>query len=134
MVCCRLGPDAAGVIRDLRKIPVKENDIRPVLLEDVARVVEGAQVKRGDAALNGEPAVMLNILGDAWFVGGDGSTPVEPDWIKVVRHPRAKLHLYGKREPRRGRKMGHVTVLGDSLEMALGLVQRIEADLGIGPS
>ena len=30
--------------------------------------------------------------------------------------------------------MGHVTVLGDSLEMALGLVQRIEADLGIGPS
>jgi 5-(carboxyamino)imidazole ribonucleotide synthase len=81
-----------------------------------------------------EPAVMLNILGDAWFVGGDGSTPVEPDWIKVVRHPRAKLHLYGKREPRRGRKMGHVTVLGDSLEMALGLVQRIEADLGIGPS
>ena len=39
-------------------------------------------------------------------------TPREPDWARVLRHPQAKLHLYGKTEPRRGRKMGHVTCLG----------------------
>ncbi len=80
-----------------------------------------------------EPAVMLNILGDAWFHGPDPALVTQPQWLRVVQHPRAKLHLYGKREPRAGRKMGHVTVLGDSLDQALGLVQRIEHDLGIGP-
>ena len=80
-----------------------------------------------------EPAVMLNILGDAWFHGPDPALVTQPQWLRVVQHPRAKLHLYGKREPRVGRKMGHVTVLGDSLDQALGLVQRIEHDLGIGP-
>ncbi len=76
---------------------------------------------------------MLNILGDIWFTGPgavDGQAH-EPNWLQVVKHPRAKLHLYGKGEPRRGRKMGHVTVLGDSLEQALAVVQRIEQDLGI---
>lgn len=57
----RLGPDSAGVIRDLRKIPIKDNEIRTVLLEDVARVVEGPQVKRGDGSVNGRPAVVFTI-------------------------------------------------------------------------
>jgi 5-(carboxyamino)imidazole ribonucleotide synthase len=77
-----------------------------------------------------EPAVMVNLLGDAWFHGGSDQR-AEPDWTKVVRHSRAKLHLYGKHEARPGRKMGHVTVLGDSLEHASGIVDRIEQDLGI---
>ena len=47
-------------------------------------------------------------------------------------HPRAKLHLYGKSDPRPGRKMGHITVMGDSVEQAAGLAQRIADDLGIG--
>lgn len=75
-----------------------------------------------------EPAVMLNILGDLWF-DADGEGPREPDWTRIVRHARAKLHLYGKHEARRGRKMGHVTVLGDSLDLARGLVDRIERDM-----
>lgn len=77
-----------------------------------------------------EPAVMLNLLGNVWFPGG-GSDRTEPDWRNVVRHSRAKLHLYGKHEPRPGRKMGHVTVLGDSLEQASGVVERIERDLDV---
>jgi 5-(carboxyamino)imidazole ribonucleotide synthase len=56
------------------------------------------------------PAVMLNVLGDAWFKNGPEAK--EPDWSAVLRHPEAKLHLYGKHTPRRGRKMGHITVLG----------------------
>ncbi len=78
-----------------------------------------------------EPAVMINVLGECWFEGPDW-TRREPDWRRVVRHPRAKLHLYGKSDPRPGRKMGHITVLGDSVEQAAGLAQRIADDLGIG--
>jgi 5-(carboxyamino)imidazole ribonucleotide synthase len=54
------------------------------------------------------PAVaMVNLLGDLWSGG-------EPDWAVALDHPQAKLHLYGKQQPRPGRKMGHLTVLGQS--------------------
>jgi 5-(carboxyamino)imidazole ribonucleotide synthase len=58
------------------------------------------------------PAVMVNLLGDVWRHG-------EPAWEALFAEPAAKLHLYGKREARPGRKMGHFTVLGDSAEHAL---------------
>lgn len=60
------------------------------------------------------PAVMLNLLGDLWPAA---STP--PDWSVVLSHPRARLHLYGKSEARARRKMGHINVLGETLEEAL---------------
>ncbi|MBC7781419.1 MAG: hypothetical protein H7125_15090, partial [Proteobacteria bacterium] len=53
----------------------------------------------------------------------------EPDWSSVLRHPRAKLHLYGKREARAGRKMGHYTVLADTVSEALEQALRIRNDL-----
>jgi 5-(carboxyamino)imidazole ribonucleotide synthase len=74
------------------------------------------------------PAVMINLLGDLWFTLG-ANEPVEPDWTRVLRHPAAKLHLYGKREARPGRKMGHATVLGASVDDALDGVAAIRADL-----
>jgi len=46
-------------------------------------------------------------------------------------HPSAKLHLYGKAEPRRGRKMGHVTCLGETQDAALATARAIKAALGI---
>ena len=53
-------------------------------------------------------AVMLNLLGDLWF--GSSSGPAqEPDWASVLSLPGAHLHLYGKAQARRGRKMGHLT-------------------------
>ena len=55
------------------------------------------------------PALMLNLLGDLWFAGGI-SAATEPPWARVLALPGAHLHLYGKREARRGRKMGHLTV------------------------
>lgn len=58
----RLGPDAHRVVQDLRKVPVKDNDLRPVLLEDVARVTEGAQFKRGDGSINGRPGAVFTIV------------------------------------------------------------------------
>jgi len=58
----RLGPDAYRVIEELRKIPLKSEKDRVVLLEHVARVVEGAQAKRGDGSVNGRPGVVLTIV------------------------------------------------------------------------
>ena len=47
---------------DIGQVVVKADGERPVLLGQVARVVEAPQVRRGDAAVNGEPAVMLTIV------------------------------------------------------------------------
>ena len=72
----------------------------------------------GDARLLA-PVAMVNILGDAWR----GDAP--PPWDAVLNEPRAKLHLYGKREARPGRKMGHFTCIGDSVQEATILAQAI---------
>ncbi len=68
------------------------------------------------------PIVMVNLLGDLW-----GETP--PDWLALFSDPAAKLHLYGKREARPGRKMGHFCVLAkdvdDALRRADGLFTRL---------
>jgi len=75
-----------------------------------------ARLPLGDCRQH-SPAVMLNILGDVWF-DGDTDTPREPAWDKVLAIPGANLHLYGKTEPRRGRKMGHVTFVAPTLDAA----------------
>jgi 5-(carboxyamino)imidazole ribonucleotide synthase len=56
-------------------------------------------------------AAMANLLGDLWQNG-------EPNWAAACASPDVKLHLYGKIEPRPGRKMGHLTVLADGAETA----------------
>jgi 5-(carboxyamino)imidazole ribonucleotide synthase len=56
------------------------------------------------------PAIMLNLLGDVWFDAA--RKPRTPDWAAVLALPGAHLHLYGKTEARRGRKMGHLTLTG----------------------
>jgi 5-(carboxyamino)imidazole ribonucleotide synthase len=52
-------------------------------------------------------AVMLNLMGDLWFRHGESETP--PPWDRVLALPGAHLHLYGKANARKGRKMGHLT-------------------------
>jgi 5-(carboxyamino)imidazole ribonucleotide synthase len=65
------------------------------------------------------PAVMWNLLGDLW---PDESQP--PDWAPILQTPGAKLHLYGKNKAKRGRKLGHVNFVGDSVVTALDDAQR----------
>ncbi len=60
----------------------------------------------GDTSMTTPAVAMVNLLGDLWDQGS-------PDWTSVLDDPQAKLHLYGKSEPRPGRKMGHLTVLGE---------------------
>jgi 5-(carboxyamino)imidazole ribonucleotide synthase len=68
------------------------------------------------------PAAMVNLLGDLWANG-------EPDFLPVLADSRAHLHLYGKREARPGRKMGHITVLGDTTHEALAVAELLYAQL-----
>jgi 5-(carboxyamino)imidazole ribonucleotide synthase len=75
-----------------------------------------AQLPLGDVRQH-SPAVMLNILGDIWFADSSDETR-EPAWGQVLALPGANLHLYGKDEPRRGRKMGHVTFVAPTLAQA----------------
>ncbi len=63
------------------------------------------------------PAVMVNLLGTLWF-NQQGELQVPP-WHKVLEIPGAHLHLYGKYEPRVGRKMGHVTCTADTADAAM---------------
>jgi 5-(carboxyamino)imidazole ribonucleotide synthase len=96
--------------------------------EQQARVLAGLPL--GDTRQH-EPAVMVNLLGDLWFAAPASTHPREPDWTRVLRHPQAKLHLYGKSQARRGRKMGHVTCLAPTLDEALLVARTVKSDLGI---
>ena len=57
------------------------------------------------------PAAMANVLGDLWIDG-------EPNWAAACRFTDVKLHLYGKTDPRPGRKMGHLTATGRTVQEA----------------
>jgi 5-(carboxyamino)imidazole ribonucleotide synthase len=74
------------------------------------------------------PCVMLNLLGDLWQRDG---RVVEPDWPQLLALPGAHLHLYGKREPRPGRKMGHLTLTAASVEAAEALGRVAAGRLGL---
>jgi 5-(carboxyamino)imidazole ribonucleotide synthase len=87
--------------------------------EQQVRVLCGLPL--GTTAMQGA-AVMVNLLGDLWWRG-------EPKWEEVLRHPAVKLHLYGKRAARPGRKMGHYTVLAETTEAALRLALEIKQSL-----
>jgi len=92
-----------------------------------------ARLPLGDVRQH-SPSVMLNILGDVWFDGdstGEADSAREPAWDQVLALPGANLHLYGKDDPRRGRKMGHVTFVAPTLAEAQRQFEAACAVLGI---
>ena len=94
-----------------------------------------ARLPLGDVRQH-SPAVMLNILGDVWFEGDstvEGETAREPAWDQILALPGACLHLYGKDDPRRARKMGHLTLVAATLEQAQQQLIAACAILGIAP-
>jgi len=72
------------------------------------------------------PVAMVNLLGDLWADG-------DPDWARVFAQNGARLHLYGKAQPRPGRKMGHVNVLAEDAGEALDAARTLLCDLGGRP-
>lgn len=68
------------------------------------------------------PAVMVNLLGDLWL-----TTENKPPFDQILALPGVKLHLYGKKEARAGRKMGHFTVMAPTLMKALHTAKKARA-------
>jgi 5-(carboxyamino)imidazole ribonucleotide synthase len=59
------------------------------------------------------PSAMVNLLGDIWLTAG------QPDFAAALALHGVKLHLYGKREARLGRKMGHLCALAPTTDLAV---------------
>ncbi len=86
------------------------------------------------------PAAMANLLGDLWNFQYEDTKEQKaqreksarnlrqsadkfPDWTAVLTDPNLKLHLYGKKSARPGRKMGHLTALASSAAEAEKIVR-----------
>jgi len=91
-----------------------------------ARIAAGLPL--GDTRRHGA-AVMLNLLGDLWF--DPAGVQREPDWASVCAFAGANLHLYGKRDARAGRKMGHVTIVAEQAAEAKRIALEVADVLGI---
>ncbi|MBN8832420.1 MAG: ATP-grasp domain-containing protein, partial [Sphingomonadales bacterium] len=76
------------------------------------------------------PALMLNLLGDLWFAAGS-DTQQSPPWDAVLALPGTHLHLYGKVEARRGRKMGHLNITGATPEAVRATAREAARLLGL---
>jgi 5-(carboxyamino)imidazole ribonucleotide synthase len=94
--------------------------------EQQVRAITGMSL--GDTSMTVPATVMVNILGDAWQWQGDVLVG-EPNWSKLLADPRAKLHLYGKSEPRKGRKMGHFTLTGEKVGNVLKSARALKSAL-----
>lgn len=77
--------------------------------EQHARAVLGLPLGPADPV---GPSVMVNLLGDLWSGG-------EPRWETLEGIPGLRRHLYGKKDAKPGRKMGHYTVVGDAARAEL---------------
>jgi len=69
-------------------------------------------------------SVMLNLLGDLWFRKGEKKS--EPNF-EMIKSSEIKIHLYGKYEPRIGRKMGHITILGLEKQSIDDVIRKAES-------
>ena len=87
--------------------------------EQLARVMAGLPISNPTLLC---PTVMVNLLGEIWE-----DTDGEPDWSGALSFPGVSLHLYGKAEPRTGRKMGHINVVADTIEDALYIANESRA-------
>ena len=76
------------------------------------------------------PAIMLNILGDVWFPNGVAEAQTPP-WNQILALPGAHLHLYGKKDAKKGRKMGHLTLTGATVEAVKATTAKAAEILGI---
>jgi 5-(carboxyamino)imidazole ribonucleotide synthase len=95
------------------------------------RAITGAAL--GATSMTVPAVAMVNLLGDLWFPPG-AEAAAEPAWTTILTTGDARLHLYGKSTPRRGRKMGHVTVLGDDVDQVAEAALRLRAACAAKPN
>jgi 5-(carboxyamino)imidazole ribonucleotide synthase len=79
------------------------------------------------------PSVMLNLLGDSWLdeAGAVKSLHWNETLMQTLHMPGVNLHLYGKTEPRKGRKMGHITFTGASPQEVCTLASEVAQMLNL---
>ncbi|MFN3493761.1 MAG: 5-(carboxyamino)imidazole ribonucleotide synthase [Hydrogenophaga sp.] len=82
------------------------------------------------------PAVMINLLGDLWFNPNGvrdkiSERAVPPPWAQVLALPGTHLHLYGKLDPRPGRKMGHLNITAPTVDQVKQTAAQVQALLGL---
>jgi 5-(carboxyamino)imidazole ribonucleotide synthase len=80
----------------------------------------------GSSHMRAPAAVMINLLGAGKGPGAPRGLP------QALAVPGAHLHVYGKSVSASGRKMGHVTALGETLEGALATAQQAAAHIRFG--
>ncbi|GHO53544.1 5-(carboxyamino)imidazole ribonucleotide synthase [Ktedonobacter robiniae] len=78
----------------------------------------------GTTTMRYPASVMINILGER-------NGPAEVHWSQEFDPQHVFVHLYGKRETRIDRKMGHITVVGDNLDEVYQLALKVRAALTI---
>ena len=110
-----LTPDEALLINEIAPRPHNSGHLTIEAcavsqFEQQVRVTAGLPAGRSTLRRAG---AMANLLGDLWAEG-------EPDFAAALAVPEVSLHLYGKAEARPGRKMGHLTALGDTSDLAAG--------------
>jgi len=66
-----------------------------------------------------QSVVMVNVLGDLLVSG-------EFDWQHLQNDENTHVHVYGKAEPRAGRKMGHINILGESTDVLMNKASLIK--------
>jgi 5-(carboxyamino)imidazole ribonucleotide synthase len=71
------------------------------------------------------PGAIVNLFGDLWVAG-------EPDFTPALALPGVRLHLYGKSGARAGRKMGHISAIGDTADEALARARTAAAAIRVG--
>jgi 5-(carboxyamino)imidazole ribonucleotide synthase len=81
----------------------------------------------GSTTMTHPAVVMLNLLGDRWAHG-------DPNFALAASDSAAHLHLYGKSEAKPGRKMGHLTVVGNEMSQVLAHVSQLRDAITPGPS
>jgi 5-(carboxyamino)imidazole ribonucleotide synthase len=74
-----------------------------------------------------QPAAIANLLGDLWI--DESNRARAPRFDQALAVPGVRLHLYEKHTPRRGRKMGHLSAVGDTPEEAVQRVLEAKARL-----
>ncbi len=80
----------------------------------------------GNTAIK-RPSVMVNLLGEKGYMGRAIYDGIE----KALAHPGVNLHLYGKAQTKPFRKMGHATIVNDSLSEAKTIAKKVQEDLKI---
>jgi 5-(carboxyamino)imidazole ribonucleotide synthase len=124
VLCVEFFVDEAGMLLVNEFAPRPHNSGHGTL--DASRTSQFEQQVRTLAGLSlGDtnmcaPVVMQNLLGDLWDVG-------IPRWQALLADSRATLHLYGKDQPRRGRKMGHFSCVAPTVNEALDSALRLRA-------